>query len=474
MIMIFPELLFSTHYIPHGHCYLWQIPLVWLHVVADSLIALAYFSIPIMLVYFVRKREDIPFKRVFVLFSAFILSCGTTHIMGIITLWYPFYWISGVIKGITALISVLTALELFPLIPKALALPSPHSLEILNREISQLNSDLEQRVQERTNALETINQELIKHNQQMCKLTEVNEFLQLCKSLGEAKKTLAELLKPLFPKMSGSVYLINESRNVLEEFSSWGTLSNNCIFLREDCWALRKGSSYIGNTEFPALYCDHFSQNAKSAPSICVPMNAQGKIFGSLHLNRMDLKQITQSSVALAQTVAQQVSLSLANLRLQENLRDHSLRDPLTGLFNRRYLEESATREIHRAIRNNNSMGIIVIDIDYFKKFNDTYGHAAGDFVLVEVSQYLRNNTRNFDVACRYGGEEFVLLLPDVSLENTCLRAESIRKEIQSLNLKYEQQLLEITISLGVASFPEHGCNLESLINRADQALYKA
>ncbi len=189
-----PRWLFSTQYIPHGHCYLWQTPLVWFHVLGDALIALAYFSIPITLVYFVSKREDIPFKNVFVLFSAFILSCGTTHIMGIVTLWHPYYWLSGGIKAITALISIITAGELVPLVPQALALPSASHLESLNQEIYQLNVELEQRVEERTAALEAINQQLLRRNQEMNQLKEINEFLQVCAGLTEAKQTLADLL----------------------------------------------------------------------------------------------------------------------------------------------------------------------------------------------------------------------------------------------------------------------------------------
>jgi PAS domain S-box-containing protein len=129
-------------YIPHGHCYLWQTGLVELHVLSDSLIAIAYYSIPLTLLYFVRKRQDLPFNRIFILFGAFIVACGTTHIMDVWTLWYPTYWLSGSIKAVTALVSVYTAMTLVPLVPQALALPSPAQLEAANRE-------LEREIQER-------------------------------------------------------------------------------------------------------------------------------------------------------------------------------------------------------------------------------------------------------------------------------------------------------------------------------------
>lgn len=127
--------LYSKSFIPHGHCYLWKPELVWLHIIADTLITLAYYSIPIMLVYFVRQRRDLPFHRIFLLFGAFIVSCGTTHIMEIWTLWHPDYWLSGLVKAITAVISLYTAWEMIPLLPKALAIPSPAQLEAANQAL---------------------------------------------------------------------------------------------------------------------------------------------------------------------------------------------------------------------------------------------------------------------------------------------------------------------------------------------------
>jgi PAS domain S-box-containing protein len=128
--------LFSSEtFIPHGHCYLWKAGLVWLHIIADASIAIAYYSIPIALIYFVRKRKDLPFNWIFFLFGAFIIACGTSHLMEIWTLWHPTYWLSGFLKAITAVVSLYTALALIPLVPKALALPSPRQLEKANKEL---------------------------------------------------------------------------------------------------------------------------------------------------------------------------------------------------------------------------------------------------------------------------------------------------------------------------------------------------
>lgn len=173
--MIFWSQLFSpSAFIPHGHCYLWQTNLVSLHVLSDALIALAYYSIPVALLCLVRKRQDLPFDWVFLLFAAFIVACGTTHLLDIWTLWYPTYWVSGLVKAPTALVSVITAIQLFPLMPMVLALPSPAQLEHANfalqsqvterlrieKELKQHQTQLELLVAERTYALTQANQTL--------------------------------------------------------------------------------------------------------------------------------------------------------------------------------------------------------------------------------------------------------------------------------------------------------------------------
>jgi hypothetical protein len=164
--------MFSNYFIPHGHCYLWKPGLVGLHILSDALIAVAYFLIPITLIYIVNKRKDLPFDWVFMLFSSFIICCGITHIMEIWTLWHPNYWFSGFLKGITALISLSTAAVLVELIPKILAIPSPDQLAAANlalkkeigdrkqaqEALSELMLELEKRVIERTIALESTNE----------------------------------------------------------------------------------------------------------------------------------------------------------------------------------------------------------------------------------------------------------------------------------------------------------------------------
>jgi diguanylate cyclase (GGDEF)-like protein len=179
--------------------------------------------------------------------------------------------------------------------------------------------------------------------------------------------------------------------------------------------------------------------------------------------------------VRLAVTVAEQFALALANLRLRETLRGQSIRDPLTGLFNRRYMEETLDRELRRAERERRALSLILLDIDRFKSFNDTFGHEAGDTVLASLGALLRSTLRAGDVACRYGGEEFVLILPAASLADAHRRAEEIRESIRGLRVSLGGRPLEaVRCSMGVAAFPEHGEEGDALLRAADAALYRA
>jgi diguanylate cyclase (GGDEF)-like protein len=204
-------------------------------------------------------------------------------------------------------------------------------------------------------------------------------------------------------------------------------------------------------------------------------MMAQGEALGVLYLSATETGAFTQSKRELAITVAEQIALALANLKLHEALQQQSIRDSLTGLFNRRYLEESLEREVSRAERKQQTVGIIMLDIDHFKRFNDTFGHDAGDTVLRELGIFLKKNIRGSDIACRFGGEELLIILPEADLSVTLQRAEQIREGIKHLNLhSRNQQLGTITLSLGVGIFPQHGITGDMVIQAADIALYQA
>ena len=214
-----------------------------------------------------------------------------------------------------------------------------------------------------------------------------------------------------------------------------------------------------------------------------MPVVGVGEILGVLSLcadqRRADLtprefKRQAHAKRMMLTRIARHYALSLANLRLREKLRLESIRDPLTGLFNRRYMEESLQREASRAKRQKSYVSIMMLDVDYFKNFNDIYGHHVGDMVLREMGDFLKKHVRGEDIACRYGGEEFLLILPNAPLPIARQRAEELRQAISALELRHEQQVLRITVSCGVAALPTHGKEIVDIVRQADAALYHA
>jgi diguanylate cyclase (GGDEF)-like protein len=213
-------------------------------------------------------------------------------------------------------------------------------------------------------------------------------------------------------------------------------------------------------------------------------MVAQGNTIGVLHLqfgssSKMQRDSGTEScrdsQQRLAISASSQIALSLASLQLRETLREQAIRDPLTRLFNRRFLEESLERELQVASRKKQSVAVLFLDLDHFKRFNDTFGHEAGDIVLQALADLFRNFFRATDICCRYGGEEFAIILPESSSQSAAKRADALRSEVKALRLQYKKQTLgELTLSAGVAGFPEHGSTSADLLKIADQCLYES
>ena len=311
-------------------------------------------------------------------------------------------------------------------------------------------------------------------------LSELNEWLQSCNSLGELYDMVAEFLSRLLPGCAGSLYIYANSRDVLEGSKAWNGGTVQASMHPEDCWGLRRGHVYsFGEREidFP---CAHVA-SAKVEQYCCIPVLAHGETIGLLHLefHAGEDGHLHQDEIAeqrrLGLVCAEQISLAIANVKLRDQLRDQSIRDPLTGLFNRRYMLETCRREFSRAARARQPVTMLSIDVDHFKKFNDNHGHDAGDTVLKEVGTCLEAVFRNEDVACRFGGEEFVAVLPGASIEVGAHRAEELRARIEALSVRYlDNNLPRITISVGVATFPEAGDNPQSVLKAADDALYRA
>jgi diguanylate cyclase (GGDEF)-like protein len=284
----------------------------------------------------------------------------------------------------------------------------------------------------------------------------------------------------LFPQDSGAVLALSPSGNTIEVMATWGPRPmGETVFARGRCWAIRNGQSHVVPDTRTGVLCGHLPAPSPAA-YVCVPLVAQGETLGVLHVASPATSEPAPSAAAdarrpLIEAVAAQLALSLANVRLREVLRSQSIRDPLTGLFNRRYMEETLEREVRRAERARRPLTVLLLDIDEFKHQNDNFGHDAGDAVLRELGALLARCLRREDVACRYGGDEFVLVLPDASLDTARRRADEIREAVKGLRVaSHGRRLGAVTVSIGLAALPDHGLDREALLAAADTALYRA
>jgi diguanylate cyclase (GGDEF)-like protein len=315
-------------------------------------------------------------------------------------------------------------------------------------------------------------------------LSQLGTLLHACLTVDEAFNIFSQFAPRLFPTESGALCILSPSRNALESASVWGDFpAGEQVFAPDDCWALRSGRMHYVDEPSSAVLCRHLS-GWSAVAHLCVPMAAQGETLGILHVHsnpvspvgtKEVIRPLSDSKRQLATALAEQVGLAIANLKLRETLRLLSVRDPLTGLFNRRFMQESLERELRRAARSTRPLGGILLDIDHFKLFNDSYGHEAGDIVLRELGAFLQSQIRGEDIACRVGGEEFLLILPDTSLDVTRQRAEKLLEAGKRVSIQYGGRPLGvIAFSMGVVVFPAHGTTCDVILRSADEALYQA
>jgi diguanylate cyclase (GGDEF)-like protein len=275
------------------------------------------------------------------------------------------------------------------------------------------------------------------------------------------------------------LYVFDESRSratAAARSSSPGAVAEE--FASQDCHAIRLGHPHRVEDASKALNCGHFIGKPPDC-YVCVPLSAQGEAIGMLHVQQRPAAgpawTCSDAELNLVKAVAQHLALALANLGLVERLLERATRDNLTKLYNRHYMREWFEQELHRAGRHGRSIGVILLDIDHFKRVNDDFGHEAGDMVLREFADILRRVARRSDVACRHGGEEFLLLMPESTLEGTVAKAEELRQEVARLALAYDGRAMgSITVSAGVAMYPDHAKTADALLRRADEALYAA
>ncbi|RSZ59289.1 GGDEF domain-containing protein [Massilia atriviolacea] len=312
-------------------------------------------------------------------------------------------------------------------------------------------------------------------NAHLQKSAELLHSLELAETMEETSDIIGAYLPALLPALSGSLYLYNNSRNVLERSARWGACDDEPDVLAPlDCWALRRGSEHLAAGP-DALGCRHARASSKGTPRLCVPLITQGDVVGCLTVVGAALggDDGAEQGRWIVQ-LAEQLGLALSNVRLRVSLRRQSIVDPLTQLYNRRYMDEVLKRELLLAERKGGAVTVVMIDLDHFKRVNDTYGHDGGDALLVAVAAALRENVRACDIACRLGGEEMLIVLPECNMANGLVRAEAIRLAIAALQVRSNGQMLTATASFGVASYPGHGRTVESLVHAADLALYEA
>lgn len=299
--------------------------------------------------------------------------------------------------------------------------------------------------------------------------------LDSAKARSELARMLPVFLRKLLPDTAGAVYLYRNSRDALELNASWNLIDQALPTIAPaDCWCLRLGKMHVATTQHD-LFCDHgASWIGKYETQTCVPMISQGEVVGVLMVlddRRGEKPSDSMHIIALAE----QLSLAISNVSLRDTLRHQSTVDPLTGLYNRRFFDESLKRELARAQRSQSACSVVMVDLDHFKRVNDTYGHEGGDLVLKAASQAIQQRVRASDVVCRYGGEELVLMLPDCSAEEAEKCAETIRVSLSGIVIQHAGQTISgISASFGVAQWPGHGNDEQDLLSAADRALYAA
>lgn len=461
------------NFMPHGHCYLWTPKLLWLYVISDGLIALSYFTIPVAILYFIRKRIDLAFNWVFLMFSLFIFLCGMTHLISILTIWQPAYWLDASMKGLTAVASAITALMLWRLMPVLLTITSVKQLqktiEQLQHEVEQrkqaekelatVNNNLEQSVQQRTLELSNINRDLLMEIEQR-KLIEQDLFqekqqaLVTLESIGDGVITTdmdskVTYLNPIAERMTGWTLAEAKGRPILEVFRILNESTRKLAANPVDVVLAHGTVCGIANhTIVISKTGKEFAIEDSAAPII----NVDGNMIGVV---------LVFHDVSEAKHMAEKMSY----------LAEH---DFLTDLPNRLLLTDRITQALNMARRKNTRVGILYLDLDHFKKVNDTLGHDVGDQLLMMLSKKLQACLRNMDTISRQGGDEFVILLTEfdspaipVTIANKLLEATCKAFQIGAHELN-------VSASIGISMYPEDGDSADALMKNADAAMYYA
>jgi diguanylate cyclase (GGDEF)-like protein/PAS domain S-box-containing protein len=475
MLELLRKLLATNSFIPHGHCYLWKSELLSLHIVSDLLIALAYYSIPIALLYFIHQRRDVPFRWMFLLFGAFMISCGTSHVMEVWTLWHPNYWLSGFIKAIAAFMSCYTAVELVGLIPKALALPSSADLEAANQKLAAEISDRQQV------------EAALRHSE--ARFRSVFEGAAIGIALIDVNGRPVAM-NPALSRMLG--YSENECQQItsrtyndLESLPTGWERYQELIsgkrdsyqmekrYLSKDGQMLERDDSY----QMEKRYLSKDGQLLWCHITVSSVRDGEGKPQFGIRMVE-DITKRKQAEVALRQYqehLEELVGERTAHLQqANQQLSWQATHDQLTGLANRREFEKRLEEAVVDARMSKHTHALCYLDLDRFKIVNDTCGHVAGDELLRQVSTLLQNSVRKTDVLARLGGDEFALLLYNCPLESALRVAQQLQESINIFRFAWQEKPFSIGVSIGIVTINEQTTNVDKVLNDADAACYAA
>lgn len=439
--------------LPHGMCLLWNPNLIWFHIAADGLIAAAYFTIPIGIAYFVKRRGDLDYPHVFWMFAAFITLCGATHLFSIVTLWEPLWWTSGALKMATALVSMTTALAVWWLMPKLLAIPSPSDLSQTNQRLA---NEIMQRQRDAIVLAASENRfrcsfDYAPHG--MAVLLFDGSWLQanirVCEMLGMSEQELAATsLQALIPNQD----------------DQWRGLE-----------PLLNGASHSYRVELPYEHPDGDTRWLDIAVS-AFPAGDDEDMQLILHMQDVTKRRMAEQAVRQARDeLEERVEARTRELaEVNERLKHIASHDALTDLPNRRYFMENMTRMLSGARRYDENMSLMMIDLDDFKNINDTLGHPAGDEAIRLAANTLRHGLRESDLIARLGGDEFCVLLPNADRDQAAQVAEKLKKDMAKASVSDDTgKTIHLGCSIGIVTLTPDIRDPDAMLNLADKALYE-
>ena len=378
---------------------------------------------------------------------------GQTYIVRVAT---PLTRIDAMVEELMNILMILMGINISLVIGSSLL-----SNKLIQQQVQNEQDLQEERIEQRTQEIELLHR--------------LATMLAACNSINEAQMVVEDILPRILGNVNGVISLMRSSRNQLLVKLDWGgAWPGSKTYAPEECWALRKGKFHLANDKYTTLPCSHMSATGEDQ-TLCIPLTPHGNTIGMMHIYLGDKEDLEPDVQKLAFTVAEHLGLALANLNLQEKLREQAISDPLTGLYNRRYYEETINQELMRAHRHKQEMSILMLDLDHFKRFNDNYGHDAGDYVLKTIGTLLLNTMRGEDTICRLGGEELAIILPNTNAEQALIVANGLCEAVSDLHLAIKELSLgKLSVSIGVSTYPKNGQLPEDLTKVADIALYEA